>query len=165
MEELLALSASVNKKPVIKITKRKPICKSTPVTLEKKDVVIYLTDHPKPTEYMCYLINEFTGCFYNRDDPTNDYFYKCLASLKKQQMELIGDMDDIKYITPFNSQGFKFKPAKKVLYCFDQKGSPIDYTKCINKLCKFRIQIRPYDFVKDTRIAGLGIKVISVYLA
>jgi hypothetical protein len=166
MEELLAVAASANRKPIPKTVKRKPISKTPSITFEKKDVVIYLTDHPKPTEYMGYLIDELNGYFYNKDDPVNDYFHRCLVSLKTQQIELINNMDEVRYITPFNSQGFKFKPAKKVLYCYDQKrGTPIDYTKCINKLCKFRTQIRPYDFVKDdTRIAGLSIKVIGISL-
>jgi hypothetical protein len=165
MEELLAAAASANIKHISKIVKRKPICKKSPVIFAKKDVIVYLTDHPKPSEYMGYLIDELNGCFYNKDDPVNDYFHRCLASLKNQQIELIGDMDEVRYITPFNSQGFRFKPSKKVLYCYDQRGNPIDYTKCINKLCKFRTHIRPYDFNKDnTRIAGLSIKVIGINL-
>jgi hypothetical protein len=165
MEELLVAAASANIKPISNIVKRKPIIKKIPIAFEKKDVVVYLTNHPKPTEYTCYLIDELNGCFYDKSNPVNDYFYRCLASLKKQQITLIGDMDEVRYITPFNSQGFRFKPAKKVLYCYDQRCNSIDYTKCINKLCKFRIQTRPYDFVKDdTRIAGLSIKVIGVRL-
>jgi len=163
MNELLAfsnISKVHNKAQRIK----KTVEKREPVTFEKKDVSVHLVEHPKSADYMGYLHNESYGFFYNKEDPTMDYFYRCLQSLKQQHISLLGDMDGIRYITPFTGQGFKFKSAR-VLRCYDKYGECIDYKKCIRLLCKFTVQIRPYDFMKDEqRIAGLKIKVIAVTL-
>lgn len=127
---------------------------SKPISKQKSNVHVVLTAYPKATEYLAYPSTRSFGHFYNRDDPTTDYFYKCLVSLTTQHKQLIGDLSNVKYITTFTPQGFKFK-------C-----KVFDYSNKLNKLCKFKLQIKPYDFVNEhsKRIAGLSIRVISIRL-
>lgn len=167
MNDLLALLADNPLKIKKEKIKRKAVVKvanltSNLTTFTTATATPNLTAHPKPTEYFGYMSSSTFGHFYNRDDPINDYFYKCLASLKSQHLHLLGDLRGIKYVTAFTPQGFKFKP---VFQCFDKHNSVILHEQCVNKLCKFKLQVKPYDFVAKSngmRIAGLTIKVISV---
>jgi len=144
------------KTPIEKSTKT-PIEKSTKTPIEKSII------RSQSYTFLAYLNDSHSGFFYNKDNPINDYFYTVLNQQKKQQIKLLeNDLSNIKYITPFNSQGFKFKSTKNFLLCY-RKSKIIDYSKCINKLGEFTLIIRPYDFINNgKRIAGLSIKVIYI---
>lgn len=122
-----------------------------------------LSNMPKLSYIYAYLLSETTAKFQNS---TNDYFYKCLESLKSQHLDFLGEAPP-NYNSPFDNIKFKFKSIKKFLYCRDKKGTILMWEKCIGNKVILKLRVKPYDFIHKTtkkRCVGLSIQVSEVML-
>lgn len=161
MEELLSITIPIKniKKEVKKKVAKKISNLDNNCQLDKlnKSNIINLVEHPKPINITAYYLNTSSGYFLNKDDPVNDYFYRCLESLYKQHCNLLEECDN--YNKPYTPQSFKFKSTKKILICKDKTGM-IKPSECKNKKCIFTLRIKPYHV--ENRY-GLTILVSEIY--
>jgi hypothetical protein len=175
MDELLQIKLPIN--PIVKKSvKRKTITQH--IMIRGHDTEVKTSSQPKMilsentsfVQIRSILNNETYAFFQNRDDPTNDYFYLCLEDLKKQHIEFLGGfstLEDVKYNSPHNAQGFKFKSVGKFLKCYDVRNNLSMWKDCVGKICNLKLRIRPYDIISKTtkkRCVGLSIKVSAVYV-
>ena len=124
---------------------------------------VKLTANPRSINILAYLSKHNLATYYNKADPTNDYFHLRLESLRAQHISsltsntLLSDTDVLAfYHAPFNNKGFKFKMSKKKLN---------NCASLIGRLVKLKLRVRPYDYHNDAdnnRRAGLSIIVSEV---
>jgi hypothetical protein len=161
MEELFNITLPTN---IVHKRKKIAVKRIHPHSDQTKHINIHLVAHPKSINIIAYYNTRTSGYFLNQDDPTDDFFYKCLQSLKSQHLELLGeDESSIIYNSPHTPQGFTFKSSKKILICKDKSGI-IRSHDCTGKKCIFVLRVKPYDFIDiDQRRVGLSIQISSVF--
>lgn len=168
MDELARLMLPVNSFTTVKEKKIAP--KRNP----NESPIMQLTNLPKltlsrhsPVLTIYAIFNSPDHCFFmNRDDPTDDYFYKCILTLHKQHIKFLGsDYDVNTYRVPYSAQGFKIKSTKNFLLCYDVYGKIIPSDGLKGHKVKLKLHIKPYDFVSKTtkkRLIGLTILVNEI---
>ncbi len=128
--------------------------------------VMILKKNPSISAIYAYLATPTSAFYQNQDNPSNDYFYKCLCDLQRQHMEFLGEEPEM-YKVPFDDTGFSFKSSKKMLPFTDKKNRLVTYHECIGKKVSIKLRVIPYDFVSkktQNRIVGLRIVVSGISL-
>lgn len=125
-----------------------------------------LCKNPSIVSIYAYLKDETHAKFQYLKNPTEDYFYKCLESLKEQHIKYLGEEPE-NYRTPYDTLCFKFRSAKRFLVCSNKKGNLLMWKDCVGKRVSIKLRVRPYDFISkknNNRCVGLSIIVSSVEL-
>ena len=160
MEKFLSKKKPVAEKKIAKkretpieeknINYKYPLCKCPPV------LTIFAYFHS-------FSINKFKNkykcIFYQKEDPTNDYFYKIIDGLYKQHLEYLGEYPEM-YNIPFDTMSFEFTPSSKRLRPTDKLYNTILAKDCIGHKVKLKLKLNGYDFMSgDKRKVGINIKV------